>query len=646
MKTKNIKGFILLVLTVAFTACSNLIDSAYMPIPPNENVILSVPFATDMGGFKTKNIAGLQEWTLNSSGYVGMTGYVGGVYNVNEDWLISPVIDLTNVATANFSFDYVAHLMNVNSDITVYVSDIYTDDSIPSITNMMQVNVNLIPDPGSYVFSNTGQISITKYAGKKIRIAIKYISSTTTAGTFELKNFIVQKGEAVSNPLIIFSEPLYGNLGNFTIQNVIGAQTWVQDSKYACMTMSGYSGSRYANEDWLISPEIDLQTITESYFTFDQTGNYFTNINADATVWISDNYSSGLPSTATWIQAPVLNYFNGSTFTWVSSGPIDLSAYSGKKIHVAFKYTCTTAVAGTWELRNFQVFKGKTDGVQTLPFKISDAVKYQSGGNAWVEGYIVGYAWQFLNQFAYYNSVDSCSQKTNILLADTTNNVYSVKCLSVQLPRGVIRNGLNLISNKSIFGQKVKIYGTLSPNMGISGLLSPTQYILSDGTTGIASPSTTFFSETFGSSLGNFTQSSIVGPSQYWKFSSGYGAVMTGFANSVNNPNEDWLYSPIIDLTTLSSAALKFDHAINKGDITKMTIEQTLWISVFDGTNWSAYTQIRIPTYPSGNTWNYVNSGEIDLDAYAGKKIKIAFKYACTSASSATWEIKNFLVYY
>jgi hypothetical protein len=116
----------------------------------------------------------------------------------------------------------------------------------------------------------------------------------------------------------------------------------------------------------------------------------------------------------------------------------------------------------------------------------------------------------------------------------------------------------------------------------------------------------------------------------------------SGF-KSVNYASESWLISPSINLTGSTSIGMTFDHTINKGVVANMKTEQTLWISTDGGTTW---TQLTIPTYPAGNTWTYVNSGEINLDAYAGKKVKIAFKYISTTASSATWEVKNFLIYY
>lgn len=640
MKKTKLYSWMLFGLGLALTACSNLDESAFVQ-QTDESIIYSEPFATTKGKFIAKSVLGEQTWTQDPSrGYIGITGYVNSVNQANEDWLVSPVIDLTSIAAANLSFDYVMHRGNFSTDASVWVSENYSNDSLPASATWVELKTNIISDPGNYVFSNSGELSLTAFAGEKIRVAIRFLSSATNSGTLELKNFLVKKGEAAIEEKVLFSDYLASSIGTFTQQSVTGAQIWAFSGSYSCMVASGYAnGVRNANEDWLISPEIDLTNVTSAYCSFEHSGQYFGNATSEATLWVSDNYSAGLPSTATWTQVTILNYF--TSFTFVSTGKLDLNSFAGKKIHVAMKYISTTAVAGTWELRNFKVYEGQAGGAEAKPLTISEASMYQSGGTAWVQGYIVGYSWPYLSQYAYYLSADTCTQKVNVLLADTNQNVYSSKCLSVQLPRGAIRNNLSLVSNKGVFGKKLKIFGTLSTNTGIAGLISPTKYTLSDGTSGTATPLTTYFSETFAANLGAFTQTSVVG-AQTWKWSSGFGATMSGFSGG-NIANEDWLISPTIDLTTLSSAAMSFDHTINKGVVANMKSEQTLWVSTDDGATWKS---LSIATFPAGNNWTFVNSGEIDLDAYAGKKIKLAFKYICTTSSSATWEIKNLKIYY
>ena len=117
----------------------------------------------------------------------------------------------------------------------------------------------------------------------------------------------------------------------------------------------------------------------------------------------------------------------------------------------------------------------------------------------------------------------------------------------------------------------------------------------------------------------------------------------TAYDNSTktNYASESWLISPAIDLTQATAATLTFTHVINFGK-DYMEQNQTLWVADASVTNASgAWEQVNITTYPAGNSWDESSSGDIDLSKYAGKSIKIAFKYISTSSSAATWEIWN-----
>ena len=53
---------------------------------------------------------------------------------------------------------------------------------------------------------------------------------------------------------------------------------------------------------------------------------------------------------------------------------------------------------------------------------------------------------------------------------------------------------------------------------------------------------------------------------------------------------------------------------------------------------------MEIPNYPSNSGFTFVNSGDIDLSAYCGKRVKVAFRYRSTSAKAGTWEVNNFSI--
>lgn len=112
----------------------------------------------------------------------------------------------------------------------------------------------------------------------------------------------------------------------------------------------------------------------------------------------------------------------------------------------------------------------------------------------------------------------------------------------------------------------------------------------------------------------------------------------SSFIGGSSKASESWLISPELDLTDVTTAILTFDHAINKGDASLVQVNHIVQVSKDNGASWTALSGF---TYPAGTDWNFVSSGDIDLSAYVGSKIKIAFQYKSTATAAATWEIKN-----
>ncbi len=451
------------------------------------------------------------------------------------------------------------------------------------------------------------------------------------------------------------SEKFDTGLGKFTTQSVSGDQVWVFDShKY--VTITGYVATvNNANEDWLISPEIDLSKITAAKLSFSHVARYFADPKTEATVWVSSNYVSGLPATATWTQLQTKTFTDPGSWPTVlpTSGEISLTAYAGKKIKIAFKYVSTATKAGTWELNNFLVSEGEAtvdptdvvsgDGSEASPYNVAAGIVNQ-GASKWVKGYIVGYASAAASGTVYTFSADTCTQATNILIAGSSTITDPTKCIPVQLPTGAVRTGLNLKDVKANLGKQVTLYGSLELYFSKPGLKNTSYYALEGGTTGGTKPvdtSNAIFTETFATSLGAFTTNSVVG-AEVWAWKTGYGAVMSGFV-TVSSANEDWLISPTINMTGKTSAKLSFDHTINKGLLANMLTNHTLWLSANNGTTWE---QATITTYPAGTTWTFVNSGDIVIPTkFLGiSTFKFAFKYLCSSTESASWEIKNVMI--
>ena len=219
MKKFNSK-IVFTALAVLLTASCTNVEDVYIETPTSD-VIYSETFQNGLGDFKAVNVLGDQVWTYNSSGYAIMTGYENSTNYANEDWLISPEIDLTNIASAYFSFDYAMRYSNdPANDATVWIlaDQAYSPDTLPNASQWVKLDLKPFVDPGSWTFSNSNDISLNDYVGKKIRIAFRFISSATKAGTWEIKNFIVKKGNATVNTELIYSNPFGSGIGDFTTQ--------------------------------------------------------------------------------------------------------------------------------------------------------------------------------------------------------------------------------------------------------------------------------------------------------------------------------------------------------------------------------------------------------------------------------------------
>ncbi|HET9571387.1 MAG TPA: choice-of-anchor J domain-containing protein [Bacteroidales bacterium] len=157
----------------------------------------------------------------------------------------------------------------------------------------------------------------------------------------------------------------------------------------------------------------------------------------------------------------------------------------------------------------------------------------------------------------------------------------------------------------------------------------------------IQADTTVLVSETFATSLGTFTPQSLVGD-QVWAWNASGYAKISGFVSSVNNPNDDWLISPSIDLSGASSIILNFSHAHKYGVDTINTLQLMVTDSYTTGAvDPSKWTPVLFPLSTQA-TWTFVNTGNLSLEAFKGKaNVHFAFRYRSTSTASATWEVKN-----
>lgn len=158
----------------------------------------------------------------------------------------------------------------------------------------------------------------------------------------------------------IFSELFNVGQGDFTIDNKVMnvplTFVWKADEKYGCMKASAFANKvAYASESWLVSPVIDLTQAKETELSFDEAANFFKGLdNFKAACSLKVKEEGG-----EWINVAYNVTVEGNSWTF-GTATADLAAYDGKKIQLAFAYTSTAELAGTWEVKNLYV-KAKTD---------------------------------------------------------------------------------------------------------------------------------------------------------------------------------------------------------------------------------------------------------------------------------------------
>ena len=147
------------------------------------------------------------------------------------------------------------------------------------------------------------------------------------------------------------------------------------------------------------------------------------------------------------------------------------------------------------------------------------------------------------------------------------------------------------------------------------------------------------FEEKFDEGQGDFTIDNVnIGSLSYvWKHDSDYKYMKaSAYVSGSRHETESWLISPLIAIPaeTAADPILTFENAINHTS----TPKNSLALKVYADGEWN---NVSIPNLGTGSNWDWVSSGDINLNAYKGKNIKFAFVYTSTATVAATVEIKN-----
>lgn len=293
-------------------------------------------------------------------------------------------------------------------------------------------------------------------------------------------------------------------------------------------------------------------------------------------------------------------------------------------------------------------------GTEADPYTVADILAMDLENtnitSAYVKGYIVGSLKNGTFNASNASFTAEGAEATNIMIADDASCTDFNLVAAVQLANKYdIRTSLNLIDNPGNLGKQLTIAGKVTKYCGHIGVKEPTAFTLGEGggttpddpvTPPVAGP---LFSETFGAGMGDFTTENVTLPeglSYIFKADTQYGYIKaSAYASGKSYASEAYLVSPVFDATKAAKLTAKFDQALNHfASIDAAKTEATI-VARVEGGEWQTLT---IPTYPENTDWTFVNTGDIDLSAFDGKKFQIAFRYTSTDTKAGTWEIKNF----
>ncbi len=164
----------------------------------------------------------------------------------------------------------------------------------------------------------------------------------------------------------------------FSAFSVTGSQSWVNSSQYGAVCSGYVAGQSYENEDWLISPAMNLSQIENVNLTFRHTRGSGSVLNVGVAegwykVFATADYT-GDPTTTQWVELAGFNQDIPVAWQYVASGQLLIpDEVKTENTRIAFRYLSAAGQSATWEIKNVKV-TGGPPGVDPNPgvFKITN----------------------------------------------------------------------------------------------------------------------------------------------------------------------------------------------------------------------------------------------------------------------------------
>ena len=355
-----------------------------------ERVLFAKDFDYELAPFASLTANSKAGWTKKNYNEIHYAIAEGSKLN---SWLMSPLLDLTLVSNPSFMVKQAINSRgNPFSDSVFYmVSTNYTGGD-PAKADWDTLQVERLPDGNGFASSETENVSLAKYAGKKIVLAFHYDSTAaSTYPTWQINSFrFFGSGTMTTTPLSLAGATITGAGGNiqtiaalcttnpsakkifsyqfnksdlgtnFTRKEEIPMISTAYEKYPNVVRFSGFNGSDKPNKvgtSWLISKTFDLSAAKDVCLSFADES-YFSNGNIDLNqveVLVSTDFT-GDTEKATW---KTVNITTRKAATGVvkadsvSPKPVaiflkDLGFEGVAKATIAFRYKSTLDSSPWW----------------------------------------------------------------------------------------------------------------------------------------------------------------------------------------------------------------------------------------------------------------------------------------------------------
>lgn len=247
----------------------------------------------------------------------------------------------------------------LSSDVNTTSQDACIPIQLP--VGAVRTGLNLADNSGNYLQEVLLYGTLEKYFNLP---GVKNVSYAEINGN----SFGTEPGGGGGVGIEYFNQTLtsQNSFNTFSSYSVTGEQEWyfnTSNPTYGAV-MSGFQNNvSYENEDWFISPAIDLSNSTNPVLVFDHARGPESSINIGVeegyyTVWVTNDYTTGEdPTGERWTE---LTGVAQPTIKWdfVSSGNLSIPAeYRTANCRIAFRYLSADGASATWEIKNVIVME-------------------------------------------------------------------------------------------------------------------------------------------------------------------------------------------------------------------------------------------------------------------------------------------------